>query len=194
MPNQPPPPADDELVLDAPLLRALAHPVRTQLLSAVRRSGSSTATRLAHQLGLDTGTTSYHLRQLAASGLIVEDEEKGDQRDRWWKASHARTRFDNLAVAAAEPDLATAYMHNVARTNHADLLSYLDAFPTLPRGWQQAATMDDSSLDLTARELTALVAELESVVEKYRGVSADGGRRRGSRPVAVHVHAFPRMS
>lgn len=48
------------MVLDAKGLRALAHPVRVQLVGLLRKYGPSTATRLAERLGVSSGTASYH--------------------------------------------------------------------------------------------------------------------------------------
>src|SRR6476659_4931957 len=72
-------------------LRALSHPTRLRMLMLLRLEGPATATSLAQRLTLNTGATSYHLRQLAEHGFIEEDAERGDARDRWWKASHEST-------------------------------------------------------------------------------------------------------
>ena len=72
-------------------LRALSHPTRMKMLMRLRVEGPATATQLARELSLNTGATSYHLRQLAAHGFIVEDAERGDARDRWWRAAHRST-------------------------------------------------------------------------------------------------------
>ena len=72
-------------------LRTLSHPTRLRMLMLLRLDGPATATQLAQQLRLNTGATSYHLRQLADQGFIVEDAERGDGRDRWWKAAHEST-------------------------------------------------------------------------------------------------------
>jgi DNA-binding transcriptional ArsR family regulator len=181
----------DDLVINAAYLRALAHPIRTQLLSALRRHGPATATGLAQRLNLDTGTTSYHLRQLAANGLIVEDETQGNQRDRWWKSAHRRTRFDDLATADAEPELATTFLHNIARINTEDLLRHIDGLPTLPKAWQRAAQMNDLSMQLTPNQLTRLLADIDEVVERYRAEAQVP--RRGARTVVVQWNGFPRM-
>ena len=73
-------------------LRALTHPVRLRMLGILRTEGATTATALAQRLGLNTGATSYHLRQLAQHGFIVDDETRGNGRERWWQAAHASTR------------------------------------------------------------------------------------------------------
>src|SRR5690349_10771636 len=49
-------------------LRALAHPLRLQLLHLLHAEGPATATQLAHRLGESTGSTSYHLRALHRAG------------------------------------------------------------------------------------------------------------------------------
>src|SRR5918993_3162549 len=82
-----------EVTLDARSLRGLAHPLRIRLLGLLRQDGPSTATLLADRLGLSSAATSYHLRQLAAYGFAVEDEERGVGRERWWRAAHESTRY-----------------------------------------------------------------------------------------------------
>src|SRR3954469_22151212 len=83
-------------------LRALTHPVRLRILGLLRTEGATTATALAQRLGLNTGATSYHLRQLAQHGFIVDDEERGNGRERWWRAAHAATRTDDRQLTAPE--------------------------------------------------------------------------------------------
>jgi AcrR family transcriptional regulator len=51
----------------------------------LQTSGPSTATKLAAATGESSGLTSYHLRQLAAAGLITEADQDG--RKRWWQAA-----------------------------------------------------------------------------------------------------------
>lgn len=68
--------------------RGLAHPLRLQLVAALRHSASGTATSLAAQLHVSTGATSYHLRQLARHGLVTEVSRPG--RERWWRLTDAQ--------------------------------------------------------------------------------------------------------
>ena len=70
--------------LDPRRLRALAHPLRIQLLSLLRKDGPATATLLAKRLGESSGATSYHLRQLAAYAFVEDDPERSKAgRERW---------------------------------------------------------------------------------------------------------------
>ncbi|GIE96293.1 ArsR/SmtB family transcription factor [Paractinoplanes rishiriensis] len=74
-------------------LRAMAHPVRLQIMSLLTAS-SMTAAEVARELGLTHANASYHLRNLLAGGLIlVEGEEKirGGVAKRYrYDASHER--------------------------------------------------------------------------------------------------------
>lgn len=57
-------------------LRAMAHPVRLQIMSLLTAT-SMTAAEVARELGLTHANASYHLRNLLSGGLIlVEGEEK----------------------------------------------------------------------------------------------------------------------
>lgn len=56
-------------------LRAFAHPVRLRMLSLLRARTAS-ATQLAGELGIATGSASYHLHTLAAAGLVEVAEER----------------------------------------------------------------------------------------------------------------------
>lgn len=56
-------------------LRAIAHPIRMQMLSLLTNNSLS-ASALARELDISAANASYHLRQLATSGLVVEDGEE----------------------------------------------------------------------------------------------------------------------
>src|SRR6478609_6720512 len=78
------------------MLRALAHPTRLKMLGMLRIDGPATATSLATRLGINTGQTSYHLRQLAQHGFVVDDDARGNGRERWWQAAHRSTTTDHV--------------------------------------------------------------------------------------------------
>ena len=80
--------------LDHRQVRVMAHPLRLRLVGALRVKGPATATRLAELLGTNTGATSYHLRQLAEVGLVVEDPDLGTGRQRYWRAAHDVTSWE----------------------------------------------------------------------------------------------------
>ena len=57
--------------LDMESLKALAHPLRVQILDTLSTYGQFTASGLAERLGESSGATSYHLRQLERHGFEI---------------------------------------------------------------------------------------------------------------------------
>src|SRR4029453_17859727 len=88
-------------------LRVLAHPLRSRLLGALRLDGPATATALAARLGTNSGATSYHLRQLAAAGLVEDAPEASSGRGRVWRAAHDATSWRSTDYDA-DPDARAA--------------------------------------------------------------------------------------
>lgn len=71
----------------APLLSALADPVRLRLLSLVAAEGEVCSCNLEEPLGKSQPTVSHHTRILAGAGLII-----GERRGKWtwWRANPNR--------------------------------------------------------------------------------------------------------
>ena len=57
-----------------------------RLRAELIEQGPATASQLAARTGESSGATSYHLRQLAAYGFVVEDDRRGRGRERYWQA------------------------------------------------------------------------------------------------------------
>jgi DNA-binding transcriptional ArsR family regulator len=179
-----------EIRLNSQQLRVLAHPLRSRLLTALRLDGPATATRLAASLDTNTGATSYHLRQLAAVGLVVEEEQAGAGRQRWWRAAQHSHGWLDKDVRDDPDDRAAA-----------DWLSghYLRWFTGMaerwlaegrewPAEWREAGFSSDFLLELTPQRLRELKEELKAVVLRYREEPAQDG----SEPVILAIYGFPR--
>src|SRR4051812_46664009 len=82
--------------LDAAALKALAHPLRVQILRVLELREQMSVTSLAQELGETTGAVSYHLRQLARHGLVEEGDAEGPPGDR--RAVGRRRRMWRMAV------------------------------------------------------------------------------------------------
>ena len=192
MPDLPPPP--DEIHLDARTLRGLAHPLRVRLLGLLRTDGPSTATALAARLGLTSAATSYHLRQLATYGFIVEDTGRGQARERWWRAAH-RTTSMSLDEVADDPGAIEAgevYLRGVAQVYGQQVQAHVDELAGLPARWRAAGTLSDVLLRLTPEQADEVAERMWAVVEKYRRADEPGAPVPGSRRVVVQLQVFPR--
>src|ERR1700722_20956397 len=72
-------------LLDDPVaIRALAHPLRHELMSIIGRLGRATTAQAAQELGISHGLASHHLRQLAKYGFVEQVAGK-DNRERPWR-------------------------------------------------------------------------------------------------------------
>jgi DNA-binding transcriptional ArsR family regulator len=184
------------LVLRDPrTMRALAHPVRLRLLRHLRHHGPATATMLGASLGESPASASYHLRQLAALGFIEEVAERGNHRERWWRAPHRGTKVGPAALDSEETRIASAAMAATVVGQSSDItLAFIDAVEegTAQRDWAAAATLDDSGVYLTVDELEALgratAALLEPYAERFEHPST---RPEGAELVHVSFHAVP---
>lgn len=152
--------------LDAKSTRALAHPIRLKILGILRMEGPATSTTIADRLGLNTGTTSYHLRQLAAHGFIVDDTDRGIGRERWWKAAHAVTTMEREAVD--DDESAEAFIRSIGQIYTERIHQAIDEFATLPEAWRGAGTFSDVVLMLTPDETEQLKTDLFEVMSRYR--------------------------
>ncbi|HEY4568455.1 MAG TPA: helix-turn-helix domain-containing protein [Kribbella sp.] len=178
--------------LDRHLVRALAHPMRNRMLGLLRVYGPQTATSLAGRLGVNTGATSYHLRQLAEAGLVEEDDSRGNARDRWWKAAHQGTEFDAAELLDQEPELALGFLHGVGQTYAENIFGFIDAMQTLPPDWQEASLLSDYFFHLRADQLEAMMREVMAVLDKYKTPDLTAPLPEGAKQVTVQIQAFPR--
>lgn len=168
-------------------LRALSHPTRLRILSHLRIEGPATATTLAVRFGLNSGATSYHLRQLAEHGFIVEDEGRGNARDRWWKAAHQETHTRSVdARTSAERDVADAYWQAAAVLYAENIRAAMEERPLLPAPWRDASTVSDWVYTIPAGRAAEIVAKIKDVVASYD--DEPGG---DAVPFAFQIQAFP---
>ena len=182
-------PAQD-LRLDATTLRALAHPLRVRLLGRLRIYGPATASQLATALGENSGATSYHLRELARYGLVVEDTERNKGRERWWRAAHRSTYFD---MELDDDTKATGgeYLRAVARVDSERLLHFADNIEytadTFGTRIAEACTLSDWHLRLTPEQAERLHHEINVLLDTYGRLPAETNSVR----FIAQVQLFP---
>jgi predicted ArsR family transcriptional regulator len=168
-------------------LKALTHPVRVRMLMLLRLEGPATATTLATRLGLNTGATSYHLRQLAQHGFVVDDEERGNGRDRWWKAAHQSTRTAPVAPDDdATQETMDAYMQAVAVVMAENVQRAIEERPHIGAEWHDASTISDWHIRLTPAQARDLLERVVSPIEAAEDTDVEGAA-----DWAIQIAAFP---
>ncbi|MEU0071386.1 helix-turn-helix domain-containing protein [Streptomyces sp. NPDC006332] len=179
--------------LDARSLRGLAHPLRMQLLDALRFGGPATASQLAEKLGESSGATSYHLRQLATHGFVEDAPDRGKGRERWWKAVHQGLRFDDALLSDVDPAVrgaADMYLHQIATTQTQDLSTWLGNRASWPEEWNRVWDMSSATLRLTPELTRELIEKMHALIDTYRDRAATEDDADVAQ-VRLHTHAFP---
>ena len=181
------------LVTDVRALRALAHPLRNRLLGLLRLDGPSTATLLGKRVGESSGSTSYHLRQLAAYGFVEELPEHGTGRERWWRARHRMTswRADDL-LAQEGGEQVQDEMTRLQLAGHGRVLdAWLSQREQLGPEWATAASLNDYALRLTPSQARELADELGSVLARWLAAHPAAEPAEGTELVSVLLDVVP---
>lgn len=174
-------------------LRALAHPLRVQIMNELSDFGPLTASGLASRLGESSGATSYHLRQLAKHDIIREVEGKGSARERWWEMSPGGVTIgspETLETPAGRE--ATELVSREWQLNNERRLAAFMRYglDRLGMEWREAASLSTAHLKLTHEQLKAFGDEyfelLDALTTKYRGQETPGARR-----TQIQFNAFP---
>ncbi|WP_290053105.1 ArsR/SmtB family transcription factor [Amycolatopsis solani] len=166
--------------------KALASPVRRDILSYLGKHGEANSTSVAKALGESTGTTSYHLRKLADLDLITELESRGDGRERWWK-SLMKDIYTPPGLDLTPDEREAALKLGALKMSHdLGLVTRAYAGYDSAAGWNQIYR---SGLHLTKEQIASFVEEYQNLVWKY--VTEPGQHPEGSRAIAVRLVVVP---
>ncbi len=144
-------------ITDPRAMRALAHPVRLELL-AVLSDGTLTATQCAERVGQSPQSCSYHLRTLAKHGF-VEPAEAANGKERPWRKVARGLRWSAGDDAEAARALAGTFL---ARD-----FQLLQQYLAEPREDWPEPMYAQAVLRLTPAEAETLAAALFDVLEPY---------------------------
>lgn len=152
---------------DPRVLRAIAHPVRVRILHELNATGPSRAADLAQDLAIPANQASFHLRQLAKYGLVVEaPEEARDRRDRVWKVvsdQGIQLELSEMDKAPGGPAAVDVWSENSRRFSHA----VVDAIYASARQEDTFGSLVQGALRLTKSEAEELANELADVLHTW---------------------------
>ncbi|MFD2417011.1 winged helix-turn-helix domain-containing protein [Amycolatopsis pigmentata] len=178
-------------IRDAELMRALAHPLRSSLLSYLLSGGPRTASECAEAVDSSASNCSWHLRQLAQWGL-VERVEATDARERPWRAVPVGLDFGDIdrdpAVRAAQ----LAALSVSIREDDVLTQRFVDTLAELPDEWQSASTLNSYSLRVTAAELAELNEAIDAMSRPYVATIREDAPE-DAKTVHANWRAFPRI-
>ncbi len=183
-------------VTDPRAMRALAHPVRLELLEQLAMAGTLTAAQASERVNETPANCSFHLRILARYGFV---EEAGDGRGRArpWRRVIGGIGTPELYDEQDNPEAAATgrALTDIVVNRHLETIRRYRAAvgPAVPPEWQSLGGHTNAITHLTLDELAELRAELIALLTRYAGRSAQPELRpAGSRPVQVFAFIMPR--
>lgn len=196
-------PARDEAGFSAPdalspeRLRGLSHPLRVRILTILQARGALTATGLARLVGESSGSTSYHLRQLARHGFVNEVEGRGTARERWWEAARGGFTIspdaaDDVGTASAK-NMVNAEFERARQENIWRVLRWTPDQSADAEEWRDAVTLRTSHLFATPAQMRALIAAVNRFIDEQTEGLRDQEGTPGARPIEVHFNALPML-
>lgn len=170
--------------LNAAQLRALAHPLRLELLQALHVEGPATASQLARRLGQSSGATSYHLRALHRAGMVEEAEQRNG-RERWWQRPPERVMIPNSVPADApeservELQAAHAQIESILVARDEEAMGrWTEIRYDLPLEWQDSQWIGNFRMWATAAEVREFVETVLELAKPLRKEPESGDSER----------------
>jgi len=181
-------------LIDDPIaIRALAHPLRHDLMSIIGRLGQATTADAARELGISHGLASHHLRQLAKYGFVEQVEGK-DHRERPWRMVATSYNWSG-AMATPEGSVAVDVLEQMtAERTLEEFLGWQQRRKEWPLAWQKYTGIGESSIYLTQAELAGIAEAFEALVMRYideRPIDDVASRPEGSVAVTFTLFTVP---
>lgn len=181
-------------LIDDPIaIRALAHPLRHDLMSIIGRLGQATTADAARELGISHGLASHHLRQLAKYGFVEQVKGK-DHRERPWRMMATSYNWSG-ARNSAEGSVAMDMLEQMTaeRTIEA-FLDWQQRRKDWPQSWQEHTGIGESTVYLTQAELAEIDEAFDALLMRYidqRPLDDVASRPAGSVPVTFTLFTVP---
>jgi DNA-binding transcriptional ArsR family regulator len=174
-------------VTDPRAMRALAHPLRLDLIELLGTLGPATAAECARHLGTTQASCSFHLRQLARYGFVEEAPSRGDARERPWRLTDIEQSWSGSQGGEASQQLERVFVQREADR----ITARRPADEPDPR-WRDRAFVGGATVPLTPDELRDLRERFTELLEPYVARLTDPSvRPDGTRFVRILLAGTP---
>jgi hypothetical protein len=181
-------------MLDDPVtIRALAHPLRHDLMSIIGRLGRATTADAARELRISHGLASHHLHQLAKYGFVEQVEGK-DHRERPWRLVATSYSVRDARQTAGGSAALDVFEQLVAERTLEAFIEWQQQRDEWPGAWQEHAGLHQSSIYLTPGELAGIAEAFDALLRRYvdeRPIDDVTARPPGSAPVNFTLFTLP---
>lgn len=174
---------------DPAMLRALAHPLRVEILTVIDELGEATATQIAERVGESASNCSFHLRTLAKSGFIERGAAKGTSKP--WKSVHSsrdlRPNPHDPASIRTSSAVGALYVQHEANR----VVDFLTRHGLGDEEWLPGITVNTSVFWATPEELAEVADEIAHIADRFRGRKDPAKRPVGSRKAHLFATLNP---
>ena len=190
MPADGPSRTGHEEISDPRRIRALAHPLRIELMDVLGDVPDGlTATECATRTGESVASCSFHLRTLARYGYVEPGERRG--REKPWRLV---SRMHDFRPALGSPSGLAALEEMISYQvdyEFARLRESIHRLGTDHPVWRDASALTSASFWVTADELAQVQRDLVSIWSRFAKRNDDPSRRPdGSRPISFFAAAL----
>jgi DNA-binding transcriptional ArsR family regulator len=178
-------------ISDPKAIRALAHPLRLDLLKLLGATGPATAARCGRILGASQASCSFHLRQLAKYGLVEDAGPGSDRRERRWRVPDPRL---TVRIAAGSDAVVRQEVERlVVEREMQAILDYAQRQDGELPAWQHKAGIVTGMAIMSPEEAADVkeqwIALLAPYVARARAGSTEA--QPGQHPVRLFMAATP---
>jgi len=171
-------------------IKALTHPLRLDLLELLAVSGPATAARCGRVLGVPQANCSFHLRQLAKYGFVVDAGPGEDRRERIWQLPEERPtlRIPPGADSVLERQLRRVVVEREARA----ILDYAERREREDPPWRDTGTVMTAVAICSPEDALEIKDKWKALLEPYLArTAAESQLRAGQRHVRYFMAATP---
>lgn len=152
-------------ISDPKAIRALAHPLRLDLLQLLGSSGPATAAQCGRALGVSQASCSFHLRQLGKYGFVEDAGPGHDRRERQWRVAHARL---SVRVGTDDDGVVRQQVEQlVVEREMQAILDYSRRPPGAEPEWQHKAGIVALMTALSPDDAAAIKEQWIALLEPY---------------------------
>ncbi|MBB5789951.1 ArsR/SmtB family transcription factor [Jiangella mangrovi] len=179
---------ETQRITDPQSMRALAHPLRLQLMDLLGLEAELTATQCAERTGESVASCSFHLRMLAKYGYVEPGEQRGREKP-WRLVSRSRSIGADVENPESVQE-ASLFAGVIVDREAARLHRALGRTSELGPEWLDTMTINTSSYWMTAGEALEIVERLREFQDDLAERFASRIEDPASRPEGARVVHF----
>ncbi len=150
-------------ITDPKAMRAMAHPLRLDLIELLGTVGTLTAAECARRLSSTQASCSFHLRQLAKYGFVEQAAPSGDSRERPWRLTDIEQSWSSTDGGAAATELERVFVQREADR----IVAWQATAGAQPEPWRRASFVGGATLPMTVDEVEAVRDQIHGVLGPY---------------------------